>query len=172
MASEGCTLCVEDSPAPYEGRFGRYASLLGEGSVKRVFRALDRNHGKLVAWNEVDISHVPEEARPRLFYEVELLRRVEHPNIIHFYGSWATPEKVVFITEVVESGDLTRFYSTHSVKLRVVKKWCRQILSALKYLHSFSPPIIHRDIKCENMLYNAAEAVSYTHLTLPTIYSV
>ena len=60
MASDAAVPCVEDSPAPYEGRFGRYAQLLGEGSVKRVYRALDRNHGCVVAWNEVDISHVPE----------------------------------------------------------------------------------------------------------------
>ena len=52
------TELVEDSPAPYEGRFGRFRRLLGEGAAKRVYAALDRNHGQLVAWNEVDITHL------------------------------------------------------------------------------------------------------------------
>jgi WNK lysine deficient protein kinase len=43
------------------------------------------------------------------------------------------------------------------VKLKVVKRWCSQILDGLVYLHSLHPPVIHRDIKCENMLYNSAD---------------
>lgn len=148
---------VEHSPAPYSERFARFARVLGEGAVKRVYAAVDKDHGKLVAWNEVDIRHLPFEQRALLEAEVGLLRAVRHVNIIDFYGSWATENAVVFITEIVESGDLRRFYSTHRVKLKVIKKWCRQILSALAYLHEHSPPVVHRDIKCENMLYNATE---------------
>lgn len=34
---------------------------------------------------------------------------------------------------------------------KVVKSWCRQILKGLSFLHSRSPPIIHRDLKCDNI---------------------
>lgn len=151
---------METSPAPYEGMFGRFARRLGEGATKTVYEGLDLNHGKLVAWNEVTISdadHISSSQRQQIQAEVELLRTVQHPNIIDFYGGWATRDKVIFITEIVESGDLQRFYRTHRVKLKIIKKWSRQILSALNYLHSHDPPIIHRDVKCENILYNAAE---------------
>ena len=40
--------------------------------------------------------------------------------------------------------------------LKVVKRWCRQILKGLIYLHSYDPPIIHRDIKCDNIFINGA----------------
>lgn len=34
---------------------------------------------------------------------------------------------------------------------KVLKSWCRQILKGLQFLHSRSPPIIHRDLKCDNI---------------------
>ncbi len=39
---------------------------------------------------------------------------------------------------------------------KIVKRWCRQILKGLLYLHSHNPPIIHRDIKCDNIFINGA----------------
>lgn len=37
---------------------------------------------------------------------------------------------------------------------KVLKSWCRQILKGLAFLHSRSPPIIHRDLKCDNIFIN------------------
>jgi serine/threonine protein kinase len=147
----------EWSPAPYERRFGRFEKRLGEGAAKVVYEAIDLNHGHLVAWNEVTTRHLNPEQRDRVAGEVQLLQAVHHERIIDYYGSWATPDRVVIITAIVESGDLQRFYKAHRVKLKVIKKWCRQIIAGIMYLHSHSPPIIHRDIKCENVLYNAAD---------------
>lgn len=40
------------------------------------------------------------------------------------------------------------------VNIRAVKHWCRQILKGLNYLHSHDPPVIHRDLKCDNIFIN------------------
>ena len=40
------------------------------------------------------------------------------------------------------------------VRLRIIKKWCIQILEGLAHLHSQDPPIIHRDLKCDNIFLN------------------
>lgn len=42
------------------------------------------------------------------------------------------------------------------IRWRVVKRWARQILRGMNYLHSQDPPIIHRDLKCDNIFINGA----------------
>ena len=39
--------------------------------------------------------------------------------------------------------------------MKIIKYWCREILKGLDYLHSHDPPIIHRDIKCDNIFINS-----------------
>ena len=46
------------------------------------------------------------DARARLETEVRLLRSVRHANVIDFFGAWSAGDRFVFITEVVEAGDL------------------------------------------------------------------
>lgn len=40
-------------------------------------------------------------------------------------------------------------------RINVMKKWCRQILKGLAYLHSRHPPVIHRDLKCDNVFISS-----------------
>ncbi|KAG8658705.1 hypothetical protein MANES_03G179200v8 [Manihot esculenta] len=53
------------------------------------------------------------------------------------------------------SGTLRQYRLKHKrVNIRAVKHWCRQILKGLHYLHSRNPPVIHRDLKCDNIFVN------------------
>lgn len=48
-----------------------------------------------------------------------------------------------------------RYRNKHkSVDMKAIKNWARQILRGLDYLHTHNPPIIHRDLKCDNILVN------------------
>lgn len=48
-----------------------------------------------------------------------------------------------------------RYRKKHKhVDVRALKNWSRQILSGLLYLHSHDPPVIHRDLKCDNIFVN------------------
>lgn len=141
------------------GRYGRYKEILGRGAFKKVYRAFDELEGLEVAWNQVKVSELlrNSEDLERLYSEVHLLKTLKHKNIIKFYNSWVDTknEHINFITEIFTSGTLRQYRKKHKrVDLRALKKWSRQILEGLLYLHSHDPPIIHRDLKCDNIFVN------------------
>jgi len=146
---------VESSP---KRRFVRFNDLIGEGSFKRVFRGWDSQKGVEVAWNtvRVDSSDPNSNGARRVIQEMRILQTLNHPGIIKFFGSWLDHKKmtVIFITELISSGSLQEFIQDRPVCINVLRRWCRDILSALEYLHSHQPPIIHRDLKCENVFIN------------------
>ncbi|XP_058189785.1 serine/threonine-protein kinase WNK8-like [Rhododendron vialii] len=147
---------VEKDP---KGRYVRYNEILGRGAFKTVYKAFDEIDGIEVAWNRVRIDDVlrsPEDLE-KLYSEVHLLKSLKHENIIKFYYSWIDDKKktVNMITELFTSGSLRLYRQKHkSVDMKAIKNWSRQILRGLHYLHSQNPPIIHRDLKCDNIFVN------------------
>ncbi|XP_022721861.1 serine/threonine-protein kinase WNK8-like isoform X2 [Durio zibethinus] len=123
------------------------------------YKGFDEADGIEVAWNQVNIEDVlqtPEQLE-RLYSEVHLLKSLKHENIIKFYNSWVDDKNktINMITELFTSGSLRQYRKKHkSVDLKAIKNWARQILRGLHYLHSHHPPIIHRDLKCDNIFVN------------------
>lgn len=146
---------VEIDPS---GRYGRYKEVLGRGAFKTVYRAFDQEDGIEVAWNQVqDVLLRTQEDLDRLYSEVHLLNQLKHKNIIKLYHSWVDKKAhtVNFITEIFTSGTLRQYRKRHKhIDIKAVKNWSRQILRGLLYLHSHDPPIIHRDLKCDNIFIN------------------
>ncbi|CAI5716452.1 unnamed protein product [Peronospora effusa] len=145
---------MEHSP---RGRYIRFDIRLGTGAYKSVYKAYDTDQGIDVAWNAIDIGLLPSTEKTRIIQEVQLLQKLEHKNIINFYGSWFSKEKnqVVFITEIMTSGTLKSYIKrVQFIKWKIIKRWCIQILEGLHYLHNQNPPVIHRDLKCDNIFVN------------------
>ncbi|WJX64885.1 putative serine/threonine-protein kinase wnk11 [Trifolium repens] len=141
------------------GRYGRYSELLGCGAVKKVYRAFDQEEGIEVAWNQVKLRNFCDDSAmvKRLYSEVRLLRSLSNKNIIELYSVWSNDQKntLNFITEVCTSGNLREYRKKHRhVSMKALKKWSRQILRGLNYLHTHEPCIIHRDLNCSNVFVN------------------
>ncbi|KAF7683687.1 Serine/threonine-protein kinase pkpA [Astathelohania contejeani] len=149
-------LIVEISPG---GRYTRLNNSLGIGSYKKVFKAIDVEEGIEVAWCSLQLKNYESARNERTFFlkEIEKLSSINHPNVIKVFDFWFTEKQFVFITEFMTSGTLSEYIQRISPpKSKVVKKWAKQILEGLAYLHSLSPPIIHRDLKCENIFINGS----------------
>ncbi|CAI8584272.1 unnamed protein product [Vicia faba] len=141
------------------GRYGRYTELLGCGAVKKVYRGFDQEEGIEVAWNQVKLRNFCDEPAmvKRLYAEVRLLENLTNENIIELYSVWTDDEHgtLNFITEVCTSGNLREYRKKHRhVSMKALKKWSRQILKGLNYLHTHEPCIIHRDLNCSNVFVN------------------
>ena len=100
--------------------------------------------------------------RQRFREEAEMLKGLQHPNIVRFYDSWEVAKNqaksttnrkyIVLVTELMTSGTLKTYLKRFKkINQRVLKSWCRQILKGLHFLHTRSPPVIHRDLKCDNI---------------------
>ncbi|CAI8619100.1 unnamed protein product [Vicia faba] len=140
-------------------RYIKYKEVIGKGAFKTVYRAFDEVNGIEVAWGQVQIDEVLQSPGDldRLYSEVHLLKSLRHSNIVRFYNSWIDDKRktVNMITELFTSGSLKQYRKKHKkVDLKAVKGWARQILMGLNYLHSHNPPIIHRDLKCDNIFIN------------------
>ncbi|KAL0426152.1 UNVERIFIED_CONTAM: putative serine/threonine-protein kinase WNK4 [Sesamum radiatum] len=153
----------------------QYNEVLGKGAFKTVYKAFDQLNGIEVAWNRVKIDDVlrsPEDLE-KLYSEVHLLRQLKHENIMKFFDSWIDDKKktVNMITELFASGSLRQYRRKHkNVDMKAIKNWARQILQGLDYLHSQNPPVIHRDLKCDNIFVNGNQGeVKIGDLGLATI---
>lgn len=93
----------------------------------------------------------------RLYSEVRLLKTLKHKNIIALYSVWRDENRntLNFITEVCTSGNLREYRNKHKhVSMKALKKWSKQILKGLEYLHTHEPCVIHRDLNCSNVFIN------------------
>ncbi|MBN3295668.1 WNK1 kinase, partial [Amia calva] len=147
------TKAVGTSP---DGRFLKFDIEIGRGSFKTVYKGLDTETTVEVAWCELQDRKLSRSERQRFKEEAGMLKGLQHPNIVRFYDSWESPLKgkkcIVLVTELMTSGTLKTYLKRFKVmKIKVLRSWCRQILKGLQFLHTRTPPIIHRDLKCDNI---------------------
>uniref|UniRef100_A0A8C5Q478 Nuclear receptor-binding protein 2 n=1 Tax=Leptobrachium leishanense TaxID=445787 RepID=A0A8C5Q478_9ANUR len=155
--SEDESEVLEESPC---GRWHKRKEQVNQGNmpgIESTFLAMDTEEGVEVVWNELQFSDKrifkAHEEKIRMMFQN--LTVIDHPNVVKFHKYWLdmkeTCVRVVFITEYVSSGSLRQFLkktkkNRKTMNARAWKRWCTQILSALSYLHSCEPPIIHGNL--------------------------
>ncbi|KAF0720176.1 Aste57867_499 [Aphanomyces stellatus] len=98
--------------------------------------------------------------------EIVLLSKMDCPYIVRFVGaSWRRPIEMECVVEFMDQGDLRSFLAitpiakyTWAQKIACVSS----VVNGLVYLHTFSPPILHRDLKSRNVLLDSIKGVKLT----------
>ncbi|XP_045196682.2 hormonally up-regulated neu tumor-associated kinase homolog isoform X2 [Mercenaria mercenaria] len=140
---------------PHSKKVGNYllGNTLGEGSFAKVKEALHIPTGERVAVKIIDKKKSREDSyvRKNLRREGKILQMIRHTNILHLLEIMETQNSYYLVTELCRGGDLMDYISQkRKLPENEVKKYIRQIISAVDYLHRLG--ILHRDLKIENLL--------------------
>ena len=105
----------------------------------------------------VKVLNVPEELDTlnEVAREIRFLQTIRHPNVVMFIGAGKTGHGCSFlVTEFVPRGSLRDVLDNESVSLTLPLKLHLAIGAAkgLNFLHTLTPPRIHRDVKSANLL--------------------
>jgi eukaryotic-like serine/threonine-protein kinase len=132
--------------------------ILGEGGSGKTYRAIDLHSNTAVAIKILVLRGAPDWKTIELFErEAKILKQLDHPGIPRYLDFFreqvAGEDAFCLVQEIAPGNTLTSWIETSpTFSEREVKRIARQVLEILTHLQSFSPPIIHRDIKPQNII--------------------
>ena len=139
---------------------------LGEGAFAEVYRVRHRFLGRQ-AMKVFKTRGMSFEEIEEMLGEAILLSRIGHPNIIRVYDAnileSGSATYGFFTMEYIPRGTLDRYWQSYQNKLMPVAEAVyiiKQICAGLAVAHSETPPIVHRDIKPQNILIGYDSSVS------------
>ncbi|KAI5117925.1 hypothetical protein M0805_002004 [Coniferiporia weirii] len=126
---------------------------LGKGAFGQVYRALNWATGETVAVKEIELANIPKSELGEIMSEIDLLKNLNHANIVKYKGFVKTREFLYIILEFCENGSLHNICKKFGkFPENLVAVYISQVLEGLVYLHDQG--VIHRDIKGANILTN------------------
>jgi WD40 repeat protein/serine/threonine protein kinase len=132
----------------------RFIEVIGKGGMGIVYRALQQTIQRYVAVKVLHPELANNDAFVRSFLvEAQLIGNLEHANIVPLYDYWREPDSAFLVMRLIDSGSLRqaleqkpRWDPPRALKLM------EQITAALSIAHNRLTPIVHSDIKPENIL--------------------
>jgi len=133
---------------------------LGSGGPASVWRAVDRETDAMVVIKTLPVADAPDWKSLELFErEVQTLATLDHPQIPEFLdafphrGAAGEPVEYCLVQDYVDGRDLaTAIEAGETWTDAEIVALLSQLLDVLAYLHSHSPPIVHRDVKPANLI--------------------
>ena len=121
---------------------------------KTVYKGYDFNAGREIAWCEIKLNQDnSKESLKKISEQIELRKKLNnHDNLLGYIHGWYERYENIYviIEELCSGGNINSNYKyIQKPKLKLIKKWIKEILKGLDFLHSNK--VIHHDIKCENI---------------------
>jgi serine/threonine protein kinase len=138
----------------------RVIGRLGQGGMGAVYEAHDNVFDTSVALKEVILdvtsavdTKAQEMAKAAFEREAKLLAKINHETIPHVKDYFIEDHSQFLVMELVDGDDLAKLLKERKGAFPVdtLLDWTDSLLEALDYLHTQNPPIIHRDIKPQNL---------------------
>ncbi|GMH39148.1 hypothetical protein BSKO_07046 [Bryopsis sp. KO-2023] len=125
---------------------------IGVGSFGEVFKGVWR--GTDVAVKRFMETDITKEMLKEFQAEVRIMMRLRHPNVLLFMGATVHPPNLCIVTQFLPRGSLFRLLhkTKNAIDDRLRLRMAMDVAKGMWYLHSFRPPIIHRDLKTPNLL--------------------
>jgi serine/threonine protein kinase/cytochrome c-type biogenesis protein CcmH/NrfG len=140
------------SLSPGQVIVGRYKiiKLLGQGGFGAVYLVEDARlaGAKLALKESFDAS---KDASEQFEFEAVTLARLSHPGLARVSDRFAEHGRQFLVMDFIEGKDLTDIILNKSASEQQLVQWMIEVCDAVAYLHSQTPPIIHRDIKPPNI---------------------
>ncbi len=135
----------------------RIIDFLGKGAWGCVYLAENVKIGNLWAIKEIDLA---KDTRVDLLAEPEILKKLNHPSLPRIVDIVKTGECLYIIEDYFEGTNLKQLIRSREVCTEEnVVEWAIQLCEILQYLHSFSPPLIYRDMKPGNVIIDKENKV-------------
>ena len=130
-----------------------YKEIIGKGMYAKVYKALNKEENKYYAIKCLNFKDITEKERLSIETEVNLLKKLKHPNIVLYKDSFIDKENNLnIVTTFCEGGDMYKKIfreKNNYFEEDQIKKWLVQLLLGLSYIHD--KQIVHRDIKTKNI---------------------
>ena len=150
------------SPLKLVETYYKIQKIIGKGAFGIVYKAFELCSGRIVAIKQIPVNS---ENRKYVIKEIELLKNLEHPNIVKYYNFLKEENHIYIIMEYLEGSTLRQYMRDNSENINedIAREIIKQLLNALSYLH-YSCDICHRDIKPENIIFTEKDDISHIKL--------
>ena len=132
--------------------------VIGKGAFGIVYKAFELCSGRRVAIKQIKIDT---ENKNLVLKEIEVLKKVEHQNIVQYFNFLKEDNYIFIIMEFLEGGTLKEYIQENkdNITEEIASEIIKQILNALSYLH-YSCDVCHRDVKPENIMFSEKNNIS------------